>query len=282
MAINPFTAVVGLTPRISQERFESILRDRGSPAESVAAAADAWDAVRQQGVDPAFALAIFHQESQFATDAASATAQFGLRNPGHTRTSRINVGHQVDTPWGPFIRYPSWTDGWRDLAFRLVDPEFFYARQGRRTIRPILELWAPPGDVFDTDGLNNTDRYVRNVVHNMTNWIDLTDGGNSTGVGEPCPPVLPPPFDGGDKQIGDVVFHAASQTIEVAEDGLHCRQFADPASCETRSPLRRGDTFDALYWVEGQAVAGEKRWWVARSGSRIWSGGTVQKPGVAG
>jgi hypothetical protein len=279
MAINAFTTVVGVTPRLSQARFATILRQRGSPAAGEASPEDAWDLVRQQGVDPAFALAIFHQESQFGTDAASATAQFGLRNAGHTRTSRIGVGHQVDTPWGPFIRYPSWSEGWRDLAFRLVDPEFFYARQGRRTIRPIIELWAPPDDIFDVDGLNNTERYVRNVVHNMTDWIDLADGGTPTTVAEPCPLAPPPPFDGSDKQVGDVVFHAAAQTVQVVQEGLRCRQFADPTSCETRGPLHQGDTFEALYWVEGQEVAGERRWWVARSGSRIWSGGTIQRPG---
>ena len=40
----------------------------------------------------------------------------------------------------------------------------------------------------------------------------------------------------------------------------------------------QGETFEALYWVEGKDVAGERRWWVARSGSRIWSGGTAQRP----
>jgi hypothetical protein len=69
--------------------------------------------------------------------------------------------------------------------------------------------------------------------------------------------------------------------VEVDVDGLRCRQFADPETCETREPLRRGDTFEALYWVDGVEVDDERRWWVAESGSRIWSGGTRQKPGVA-
>jgi hypothetical protein len=98
----------------------------------------------------------------------------------------------------------------------------------------------------------------------------------------PCPLFPPPSFDGSDKQVGDVVFHAATQTVEVAADRLPCVQFAFQDSCETRSPLRTGDTFEALYWVEGEAVDGEQRWWVAKSGSRIWSGGTVQRPGETG
>ena len=278
MAFTSTTTVVGVTPRISQARFAAILRGRGRPAADTAEGG--WAAVKQHGVDPAFALAVFHQESQFATDAASATAQFALRNPGHTRTTRIGAGVQIDTPWGPFMRYPSWQDGWRDLAFRLVDGTFFYAQQGRRTIRPILELWAPPDDIFDPDGLNNTDRYVRNVTRNMTEWVDLPGGGVPLAGGASSCPLFPPPtFDGSDKQVGDVVFHAAAQTVTVSQDGLRCQQFADPESCETRSPLQAGETFEALYWVEGKEHQHERRWWVAKSGSRIWSGGTVQTPG---
>jgi hypothetical protein len=276
MTIDGTTAVVGVTPRISQAEFATILRDRGSPAANEAG--EGWIAVEQHGVDPAFALAVFHQESQFATDAASATSRFGLRNPGHTRTSRIGVGVPIDTPWGPFIRYPSWAEGWRDLAFRLVDGAFFYAQQGRRSIRPILELWAPPNDIFDDQGFNNTDIYVRNVVRNMTDWSDLLDGGTPVEGGTmPCP-SFPPPSDGRDMQVGDVIFHAAAQTVEAATDGLPCRQFAFDGSCETRGRLRAGDTFDALYWVEGENIRGENRWWVATDGARLHVGGTVEKP----
>jgi hypothetical protein len=277
MTIDGTTAVVGVTPRISQAEFATIAQDRGSPAANEAG--EGWIAVEQHGVDPAFALAVFHQESQFATDAASATSRFGLRNPGHTRTSRIGVGVPIDTPWGPFIRYPSWAEGWRDLAFRLVDGAFFYAQQGRRSIRPILELWAPPNDIFDDQGFNNTDIYVRNVVRNMTDWSDILDGGTPVEGGTmPCPSFPPPPSDGRDMQVGDVIFHAAAQTVEAATDGLPCRQFAFDGSCETRGRLRAGDTFDALYWVEGENIRGENRWWVATDGARLHVGGTVEKP----
>ena len=279
MAIDGSTTVVGVTPRLSPARFAEILQTGGSPA--LAHATASYDAVAQHGVDPAFALAIFHQESQFGIDGVC--KDFSTLSPGNTRSSRTGAGHVVETPFGPFVRYPSWTEGWRDLAFRLVDPLFFYALQSRRAIRPIIELFAPPTDIFDVDGLNNTDHYVRRVAANMTAWADLADGGKPLPGGAPgCTPFPPPPFDGNDQQVNDVVFHAAAQTVEVAEDGLPCRQFAFRGSCETRQPLQRGDTFDALYWVDGEAVNGERRWWVARSGSRIWSGGTVQRPGEPG
>jgi hypothetical protein len=269
MAIHEGTTIA-VAPRISKTRFAAILRERGSPAADEAEAG--WAAVKGEGVDPLFALAIFHQESQFATDAASATVQSALRNPGHTRSSRTGVGSPVETAFGPFIRYPSWAEGWRDLAFRLVDPDFVYAQEGRRTIRPIIERWAPPDDTFDIHGLNNTDRYVANVVRNMTEWGDEVA----------CTPSPPPPFDGADKRVGDVVFHAARQTVESGRDGLRRQQFAFAGSCETQPALRKGETFAALYWVEGDAIDGERRWWVDESGSRIWAGGTVQQPGETG
>jgi hypothetical protein len=277
MAINSSTVVVGVSPRISPAKFTEILRDHGSPA--TMSAEVGYAAVEQQGVDPAFALAIFHQESQFGIDGVC--KDFATLSPGNTRSTRTGIGQVIDTPFGPFVRYPSWTDGWRDLAFRLVDPLFFYALQQRRTIRPILELWAPPNDIFDINGLNNTDIYVNHVVQHIIDWSDVPGGGQPTPTGGPeCSPVPPPPFDGTDKQVGDVIFHATAQTVEVAADGLPCQQFAFQGSCETREPLQSGDTFEALYWVEGEAVDGERRWWVAKSGSRIWSGGTMQKPGA--
>jgi hypothetical protein len=268
MAIHDGTIVAGVSPRISQAQFAAVLRNHPSPAANEAEAG--WEVVRATGVDPLFALAVFHQESQFGTDGVC--FEFNSRSPGNTRSSRTGIGDAFEAPPnGRFIRYPSWTEGWRDMAFRIVDPAYDYALQRRRTIRPILELWAPEDDANDPNDFNNTDRYVANVVRNMTAWGDQVA----------CTPFPPPPFDGTDKQLGDVVFHAVGQSVQVAQDGLRCRQFALPTSCETRDPLRQGETFQALYWVDGEEVEGQRRWWISDSGSRIWSGGTRQKPGEA-
>ena len=260
MAIHDGTTVVGVAPRIGAEGFARILRAHDSPA--APEAATGWQAVADHGVDPLFALAIFHKESQFGRDGVCLDHQ--TLSPGNTRTSRTGVGHRVDTAFGPFIRYPSWTEGWRDLAFRLVDPAFAYATEGLRTIRPIIFTWAPPTD-FNQD----TERYVTDVVRNMNDWQDQAAA---------CPPAPPPAFDGTDKQVGPVLFHAASQRVRVVQDGLRRHQFADPASCEIGEPFARGTTFDALYWVEGAEVDGERRWWVTATGERVWAGGTRQKP----
>jgi hypothetical protein len=121
------------------------------------------------------------------------------------------------------------------------------------------------------------------VVQNMTKCADLPDGGQLTTVVNPaCAPVAPPPFDGTDKQMGEVIFHAATRGVMVVTEGLRCEQFADPTSCETRSPLRQGETFEALYWVEGRKVAEQRRGWIAKSGSQLWGGGTSPQPGETG
>jgi hypothetical protein len=259
MAIHDESTVVGVAPRISQQRFTQILRDFPSPAAAEAEAG--WNAVAEEGVDPLFALAVFHQESQFGTDGVC--LNYATRSPGNTRSSLIGVGEIVATEFGNFVRYPRWTDGWRDLGRRLSDPDYVYQREGRRAIRQIIYRWAPPEDFG-----NDTEAYIARVASNMNAWQDVV-----------CQPESPPSYDGADKQVNETVFHAARQTVEVATDGLACRQWADPSSCETRSALRRGDSFQALYWVEGVEIEGERRWWVAESGSRIWSGGTVQRPG---
>lgn len=152
------TAVVNVAPRIKRNEFAQFLSDRNSPA--AADAGDGYEIVKEQQVDPLFALAIFQSESHFATDPNTVTVQFNTRSPGNTRTSRLGLGETVDTHFGQFVRYSSWKDGWHDMAFRLVDPTFVYVQEGRRTIRQIIERFAPPTE-------NNTEKYIADVVQFM-------------------------------------------------------------------------------------------------------------------
>lgn len=106
------TVVVGVPPRIDAQTFAHILEQAQSPAAAEAAAS--YAALVQAGVDPLFALAVFWHESRFGT--VGVCHEFDTRNPGNTRSSRTGVGQVIQTPKGPFVRYPSWTDGFRDLA----------------------------------------------------------------------------------------------------------------------------------------------------------------------
>lgn len=101
------------------------------------------------------------------------------------------------------------------------------------------------------------------------------------GAGEaalPCVAAPPPPFDGTAKTVGAITFHPDRRLVEAALDGLACRRFATLDACLTRPPLARGERVRVLFWVRGEMVAGEDRWWVAEDGGRIWSGGTRETP----
>ncbi len=78
--------------------------------------------------------------------------------------------------------------------------------------------------------------------------------------------------------VNNVVFHPADRRVESNIDGLRRRKWAHSQACQTGDPLNRGDRIRALFWVKGENVEGNERWWVAEDGSRIWSGGTVEKP----
>jgi hypothetical protein len=85
----------------------------------------------------------------------------------------------------------------------------------------------------------------------------------------------------GDKNvsINNVVFNAEKRTVDVSGDGLRSRQYASTMSGETRAPYKINDTIDVLGWVKGEAVDNESRWWITKDHSRVWVGGTKQKPG---
>lgn len=95
-----------------------------------------------------------------------------------------------------------------------------------------------------------------------------------------CVPSAPPPYDGTQKTINDVVFHPDRRTVSSKIEGLQARRYATTEACLTREPLHDGDVAGVLYWIRGESVSGEDRWWVADDGSRIWTGGTHEQPTV--
>lgn len=160
------TVVVGVKPRISRETFCRVLREAGSPAAGECEAG--YDAVASQGVDPAFALAVFRHESNYGK--AGICAKYDTKNPGNTRTSRTGVGEVIQTERGRFVRYPSWAEGFRDLAFRLVDPSFVYAQRRLQTIAEVIPTWAPAADG------NAPESYIGSVVRTMAELREDTVG----------------------------------------------------------------------------------------------------------
>lgn len=84
----------------------------------------------------------------------------------------------------------------------------------------------------------------------------------------------------GDKDItiNGILFHAEPRTVTAAAGGVNRRQWASSTANLTGTAIAAGETVRVLGWVEGEDVAGERRWWVGDSGSRVWAGGTVEKP----
>lgn len=164
MIVTPETIVAGVEPGdIDRARFISVQLDAGSPASS--SAGESYDALRRLNVSIAFLLAVFHHESTYATNPNAIVVKYQTNNPGNCRSSRTGDYPIVSTPRGPFVDYPTWLAGWRDLSYRLTDPTYVYVQENRRTIRRIIERFAPPTDN------NDPDAYVNAVVSDMNRWI---------------------------------------------------------------------------------------------------------------
>ncbi len=116
--------------------------------------------------------------------------------------------------------------------------------------------------------------------------------GASAGIPEtPNPPTTiyrnpwPVFYPDGDKWDGaqdtlynGIQFYADKRIVRVSGDSLNRRQSAGTLGNLSGTPLRLGETFNALGWVEGEEVSGERRWWVDKDYHRIWAGGTAEKP----
>jgi N-acetyl-anhydromuramyl-L-alanine amidase AmpD len=163
--IGPDTVVVGkgISPRISRERFMSLI----GPIVTRPASGVIYDRIVRLSVDPLFVLAIAWVESKFGQDPRSITVRYRLFNPGSRRTAVLYKRETVQTEKGPFVRYQDWVEGWTDIAGSLSAPEFVYARENRRTIREIVERWAPPSE-------NDTSRYLDAVIEFMRRETDMS------------------------------------------------------------------------------------------------------------
>jgi len=173
--------VVGLsTPDLTLAEWQASLL--GTPAEGDSA--EAYALIWAKRVSHRFMRAIFRHESTDGTKGICPA--YATRSPGNCRTSSTGIGEPVDTnvvqiingvrvpPAGKdtYIRYPSWAEGWHDMANRLVSPAYPYTQRGARTIEAIIPIWAPPTDN------NNPESYIRAVVAFINGrWPDSQPGG---------------------------------------------------------------------------------------------------------
>lgn len=165
MSVTANTEVVGLNePDMSRAAWVASLANTPAAVDSD----ESYDRVWKHRLSHAFARSVFRHESSDGTEGICAV--YDTKSPGNTRSSRTGKGHVLQIPGrGPFVQYDTWADGWEDLAFRLVDPTFVYAKEGRTTIAEIIPRWAPSSD-------NNVPAsYIAAVVKHMNNWRENGD-----------------------------------------------------------------------------------------------------------
>jgi hypothetical protein len=142
--------VVG-RPTVSANFINRVLAAYHSPAVNTGQALYA-DGV-MYGIDPAFALAFFLEESNFGTA--------GIAQVTHS------LGNIRCTPGYPscyqgFRQYSTWQDGYLDW-YKLI--RNVYATQwGLTTVDQIIPVYAPSSDN------NNVQAYIATVEHAVTTW----------------------------------------------------------------------------------------------------------------
>lgn len=87
-------------------------------------------------------------------------------------------------------------------------------------------------------------------------------------------PVVPiPVFDGTDKKVGNIIWHALSRKVTLSHDTTP-RGWASDKALPASNRVKAGRVFDSLYIVQN----GDKQWWyVTKEGWRILMGKCVQK-----
>ncbi len=136
-------------PTIARDRVDQILCDAQSPA--CGTGQDLYDFARLNGVDPAFALAMFHHESDYGRSGV-ARVTHSLGNIRCAGFAPCMSGYRA---------YTRWLSGYEDF-FRVLQQAYF--AHGRVTLEQIIPVYAPAGDH------NNVAAYIRAVEQDMTAW----------------------------------------------------------------------------------------------------------------
>jgi hypothetical protein len=157
---SPFVAPA----RIERGTFERVLRAAGSPW--AGRAGEIHDLIVALGHDPAAWLAICAEEHSYGTnrdsvlwrnDTRSWTNARTVRDPSITGWSLVYDSVRRST----YVRYADVRDSVRDGCYRISDPTYRYAREGRRTLAEVFAIWT------EGDGA----RYAANVVKRINGWI---------------------------------------------------------------------------------------------------------------
>jgi hypothetical protein len=152
-------------PRISREMFAQLLQQgTGGGGTSPAAphADELYNIIVGYDLDPAIALAIFAQESQFCTTGICASND--MHNWGGNRRAHdpSRATGTVQSLYGPFVSYASWQDGLRDWCELIVN--FYIRDRGLDTIEKAIPVYAPASDG------NDPNAYIANIHRRISTW----------------------------------------------------------------------------------------------------------------
>lgn len=136
-------------PTISAAGIDKVLRDNHSPAAGLGSYI--YDQAKERGINPAFALAMYGQESTFGTKGAA------VRNNsfGNIRAGRHGFKHYDDIKQG--------IDHWMER----MSSNAYYGK----SLSGVINKYAPASDG------NNPTRYMAYVTNNMNKWARM-DGGD--------------------------------------------------------------------------------------------------------
>ncbi|QBD78454.1 hypothetical protein EPA93_21635 [Ktedonosporobacter rubrisoli] len=139
-----------IKPSITADFIDSVLDNYASPAKGKGQ--KLYDYGLKYGIDPAYALAFFLEESNFGT-AGVATVTHSL---GNIRAA------DGQPEYKGYRRYATWEEGFEDW-YRLISKQYVQ-KWGLHTVDQIVPIYAPSEDN------NNVDAYIRVVKQAIDTW----------------------------------------------------------------------------------------------------------------
>ena len=156
-------------PSLSAQTIDKILSDAGSPAAGSGQYFVKYGV--QYGIDPAFALAFFRQESGYGK-AGVAVKTKGIGNIVYTDIALPDSKYNTDRAWSAYDNYENSIKGW----YNYITNSSHYLKDGKYTLEQIIPIYAPAGD-----GGNSPVAYINNVKNYVNQYRT-----KETGYGVAC------------------------------------------------------------------------------------------------
>lgn len=141
-------------PTITSAFIDQVLTDAHSPAAGSGQAL--YSLGVQYGIDPVYALAFFHHESNYGTTGEATVT----RSLGNERC--ISDRPCIDQKRGGYALMQSWTDGF-DHWYSLIR-NLYIKQWGLKTVEQIIPKYAPTSDG------NNEQAYIAAVEQDVVTW----------------------------------------------------------------------------------------------------------------